>query len=184
MNIARSLSILIIFAASSANATLFTYDMTFAASNPTQHSNGYGRIVADSESDALVLFAMKSTDSTSGFEVDFLWEGNVSLNKTITFGSSDLVYAAPFTALNSATGLPLTVQNEFMIFQTADTKYAHRLDQNYPGEFWTTLSFGDHWGDTLYASLTITKVPESSALMLFVLGFGALLFSRRRFNWR
>lgn len=175
-------SFLIVFAASSANAALFTYDLAFHGGNATEYTEGYGRIVADSELDAIVLFGMKSTESTSGFEVDFLWEGVSAMFKTERYYFGDLVHVPSFTVLNSATGFPITVRNEFLISGLADGQYAHRLDDHYAGEFDTHLDFGEDRDSQLYIFLNITKVPESSTLMLFVLGLVGVCFNRKRLS--
>lgn len=173
---------LIIFAASSANAVLFTYDLTFEGGNATEGVKGYGRIVADSELDAIVLFGMRSTDSTPGFEVDFLWEGVSALVKRERYYFGDLIEMSPFTVLNFATGLSITVRNDFLISGLTGGPYVHRLDDHFAGEFDTFLGFGESRDNPLYVFLNITKVPESSSLMLFFLGFMCVLFKRKGLN--
>jgi hypothetical protein len=162
------------------NAGLFKYDMTFQGGSRDAFVEGYGRIVADSDSDAIVLFAMKSTNSTPGFEVDFLWEGVIDMYKTQRyFNVADLVHVDSFAILNSANDSILYLDNELTIWGLPSDRYAHRLDDHRRGEFFSFLSFSGEANGRLFLNLTITKdVPESSSLVLFALGLMGLI-SRR-----
>lgn len=170
----------LILGLSNANAALITYDIEFNGGNEVNGIEGRGVIVADTELDAIVRFGMWSTYSfLPEYEIEFLWNGISYLSFNERYYRWDLVYGSGFSVLNTVNGLPLEVKNEFLIPGVSGAPYANRLDQNWTGEFWTMLNYGNFGAKAHYLNLRITKVPEPTSLMLFLLGMFGFVTIRK-----